>query len=74
MIGVSVQVENSGIGVTTDSEGTFVINAPNNKSRMVISYSGYGTQELSLTNAADYTVRMAPFESGLPPPAPISGS
>jgi len=60
MIGVSIQVKNSGTGVTTDSEGRFTINVPDNKSTLVISYSGYVAQELSLTNVTDYTIRMAP--------------
>ncbi len=65
MIGVSVQVKNSGIGVTTYPEGRFTINAPNNRSTLVISYSGYVAQELSLTNVTDYTIRMVPAINSL---------
>jgi hypothetical protein len=65
MIGVSVQVKNSGIGLTTDIEGRLDINAPNGKSTLVISYLGYVTQELSLTNTTDYTIKMVPAINAL---------
>jgi hypothetical protein len=59
MVGFPYRSTNSGIGVTTDSDGTFAINAPITKAGCNFLFR-YGTQDLSLTNAADYTVRMTP--------------
>src|SRR5688500_8692684 len=44
--GVSVQVKGTTIGATTDAEGRFKIDVPDNKSVLLISFTGYVTQEI----------------------------
>ena len=50
LIGVNVLVKGTTIGVITDFDGNFELNVPENKKDISISYIGYKTQEIHLTN------------------------
>ncbi len=65
LIGVSVKLENSDIGVATNSEGRFTISVPNDKRVLVFSYLGYENKEVRITNVSEYNVNMIPAVSTL---------
>ncbi len=65
LIGVSVKLENSDIGVATNSEGRFTISVPNDKRVLVLSYLGYENKEVRITNVSEYNVNMIPAVSTL---------
>lgn len=56
--GASVIVKGSTLGVTTDERGGFVIDAPNSKSVLIISYVGYATKELVVGNKTNFSVNL----------------
>src|SRR5918993_1773335 len=56
--GVSVQPKNSTGGTTTDINGRFSISVPSSVSALVFSFSGMGTQEVSLSNQTSLNVSM----------------
>ncbi len=58
LIGASVKVKGTTIGVSTDVNGNFVINAEPN-SILVISYTGYETLEVPVNNRSTISIRMA---------------
>lgn len=62
--GVSVQVLGTNLGVMTNGEGRFTINASNTDS-LVFSSVGYRTQTLFVGNNSTFSVTMKPNEGGL---------
>lgn len=46
VIGATVLVKGTQIGVTTNPDGSFVINVPNNNKTLEVSYLGYETQDV----------------------------
>ena len=53
--GVSVRVKGSSVGTTTDIQGSFVLNAPDN-AVLVFSYIGYVSQEVTVNNRTNIEV------------------
>jgi TonB-dependent starch-binding outer membrane protein SusC len=59
LIGASVVVvENASIGTITDIDGNFTLDVPNDAKSISISYTGYGTQNISLTNSSEYDISL----------------
>ena len=52
----SVTVKGSTTGVTTDANGAFTIDVPNQKSVLVISYLGYQTKEAVIGNKTNFAI------------------
>ncbi|MGZ3838924.1 MAG: SusC/RagA family TonB-linked outer membrane protein [Flavisolibacter sp.] len=50
----SVIIKGTAFGTTTDNNGAFSLSVPSNARTLVISSTGYGLTELSLTNANTY--------------------
>ncbi|MEM7658210.1 MAG: SusC/RagA family TonB-linked outer membrane protein [Bacteroidota bacterium] len=50
MEGVTVLVQGTTIGVYTDTEGKFSINVPEGNDRLVVSYVGFASQDVSIGN------------------------
>jgi TonB-linked SusC/RagA family outer membrane protein len=63
LMGVSVKVKGTGIGVTTDVNGQFRLSAPDANAVLVISYVGYTTQEVPLNGRADVKVTLSKSSS-----------
>ncbi len=61
----SVTVKGTKIGVVTDAGGTFAIDVPNAKSTLVISNSGYESQEVVVGNNTNYSFNMVVSTSSL---------
>ncbi len=59
LIGANVQVKDSNTGAITDINGRFTIDVPDGGSVLVISYTGYETQEINLTDLSDYTITLS---------------
>ncbi|NJC25345.1 SusC/RagA family TonB-linked outer membrane protein [Neolewinella antarctica] len=51
IIGASVLVKGSSSGTVTDFDGNFVVNIPTNKATLIISYTGYSTQQVPVSAA-----------------------
>ncbi|MCE7060743.1 TonB-dependent receptor [Dyadobacter sp. CY343] len=66
--GVSVVLKGSQIGATTDSEGFFQLNIPDNTpsdAMLVFSFVGYTSQELAINGQAAFTVSLVPEDKSL---------
>ncbi len=56
--GASVQVKGTSIGTITDFDGAFSINLEKTPSTIVISFMGYETKELEITNQKSITIAL----------------
>ena len=56
--GASVSVKGTQVGTTTDADGRFSINVPNNAKVLVVSYIGLVTQEVAIGNRQTIEIRM----------------
>jgi TonB-linked SusC/RagA family outer membrane protein len=56
--GASVLARGTNIGVATAEDGSFSLTVPAGASVLVVSYSGLADQEVSITNANNYTIRL----------------
>ena len=55
--GVSVRVKGTAVGTTTDAQGNFVLNAPDNGT-LVFSYIGYISQEVTVNSRSTINVTL----------------
>ena len=64
VVGASVQLKNSSVGTSTNSNGEFQIDIPDNSSKiLVISYVGMETQEINVNGKTSVNVVMKRFIS-----------
>lgn len=56
----SVIVKGTTIGTTTAVDGSFTLSVPSSASSIVISYTGLGEKEVSLSNADSYSITLSP--------------
>lgn len=64
LIGVSILVKGTGTGTTTDVEGNFSLDAPEN-SILVFSYIGFTSQEIEVGNRTDIEVVLTEDQQAL---------
>jgi TonB-linked SusC/RagA family outer membrane protein len=64
LIGASVVLKGTAIGVSTDVNGAFTLNAPSNGT-LVVSYIGYQQQEVPINNRTTLTVSLGASTSDL---------
>ena len=59
LIGATVVVEGTAIGTVTDIDGTYKLEVPAGKENIIISYTGFSTQEFKLgaSNVLDVTLK-----------------
>ena len=62
--GVNVLVKSSKVGTSTDINGDFQLNAPENGT-LVFSFVGYKAQEVTIGNSDNISVKLAPDQSVL---------
>ncbi|MFI2742402.1 SusC/RagA family TonB-linked outer membrane protein [Zhouia sp. PK063] len=60
MPGATVMVKNTNIGTTTDFDGNFSFEIPENKNILVVSYLGYKTQEITYNANQELTITLLP--------------
>lgn len=58
LIGATVLVDGTSVGTVTDVNGDFSLSAPAGATTLIISYTGYATQRLTLTNASNYDITL----------------
>lgn len=64
--GVSVLIKgDGGQGTTTDSQGKFQIEIPDNNIILLFTMMGYETQEVSVLDKTDINIRLKPTQEGL---------
>ena len=59
VIGASVLVKGLDVGTITDIDGTYQLDLPAGSEKLVISYTGYGTQEIDVLNGSVFDITMA---------------
>jgi len=65
LFGVTILVEGTSVGATTDMDGNFSITVPDGGSTLIVSYIGYQTERIPLDVQDRITVRMEPDLSQL---------
>lgn len=68
LIGANVVAKGTTIGTVTDLDGDYELSVPDNTTAIVVSYTGYGTQEIALTESSAYDVELT---EGLVLEAPV---
>ena len=58
LIGASVFVKGTTTGTVTDFDGNFSLSVPANAEMLVVSYTGYSSQDIPLTAASTYTITL----------------
>ena len=56
--GASVRLLNSKLETLTDAEGNFTLTVPGGSKTLLITFVGFGAQEVTLTDSKNYVVRM----------------
>jgi TonB-dependent starch-binding outer membrane protein SusC len=56
LIGASILAKGTNVGTVTDINGAFFLNVPSGVNAVVVSYTGYTTQEVALTSESAYTI------------------
>ena len=59
LIGATVLHSASDAGSVTDIDGNFQISVPNEEGTLIISYTGYETQEISIANRSDFNIKLS---------------
>lgn len=62
LIGANVLVKDSDVGTITDIDGSFTLNVPAGAEALMISYTGYADQMVSLTGQSSYAIALAQGE------------
>lgn len=65
MIGVSVLVKGTTIGIVTDFDGNYTLEVPSGKNILEISYIGYKTKEITIGNNSLINIKMEPDTQAL---------
>lgn len=65
LAGVSVKIQGSGLGVTTNQQGIFSIDVPNGESILVFSYVGFKPQEIAVGSKTFIPITLASTNSEL---------
>lgn len=63
--GVSVVVKNTTRGTTTDADGKYRLNTPDNATTLVFSFVGYQNQEVVIGSRSSIDVRLVPDDKSL---------
>jgi TonB-dependent SusC/RagA subfamily outer membrane receptor len=59
LIGSSIVITGTRVGTTTNGNGRFSISVPESAKSLTISFVGYETKELTLTNANNYEIKLS---------------
>ncbi|NJL76199.1 MAG: TonB-dependent receptor [Saprospiraceae bacterium] len=66
LIGATILVEGTSTGTATDASGEFTLsNLPAEASRFLVSFTGYNSQSIALTNESYYRVSLEPGATAL---------
>ena len=56
LLGANISVKNTNVGTTTDFEGNFTLEVPDDAQILVISYIGFLTQEVAIDGKSNFSV------------------
>ena len=59
LIGANVLAKGSTLGTVTDIDGSFTLSVPDGVNTIVVSYTGYETQEIDVTGQSNINITMA---------------
>jgi len=62
LIGANVLAKGTSMGTITDIDGSFTLEVPDDNNTLVISYTGYQTQEVDITGQSNVSITMAEGE------------
>lgn len=62
LIGANVLAKGTSTGTITDIDGSFSLEVPDGNNTLVVSYTGYQTQEVDITGQSNVTITMAEGE------------
>ncbi len=65
LTGVSVQVKGTTTGTTTDQNGNYTLEAPNSKSVLTFSYTGFTSQDVTVGTSSAHDVRLVELVNSL---------
>src|SRR5690606_2022753 len=60
LIGASILVKGTTVGTVTDFDGNFSLSVPDGSNTLVISYTGYTTQEVNVANQTVVSIVLEP--------------
>ncbi|EIM74557.1 TonB-dependent outer membrane receptor [Nitritalea halalkaliphila LW7] len=63
--GASVLVKGTGIGTTTDLDGRFTLEVPAGRNTLTVSFIGFRSRDIAITNQSEITVRMESDDAAL---------
>ncbi|WP_305661004.1 SusC/RagA family TonB-linked outer membrane protein [Daejeonella sp.] len=63
--GVSIKLKGTTVGATTDIDGRFTINVPDNNSVLVFTYIGYQTQEVTVGSRTTLNIKLEAANTAL---------
>ena len=58
LIGATVQVKNTTIGMITDVNGSFQLSVPDNAKILIVSFVGYVSQEITIGNQTNFDITL----------------
>ncbi len=65
LAGVSVTVKGTSVGTTTGADGSFRLNIPSSARVLLFSYVNFASQEVSIGNRSDFSVKLSPEDKAL---------
>lgn len=65
LIGVNISLKGTPTGTITDIDGKFALTIDQSNPILVVSYIGYGTQEIRVGNQQEFNITLMPNELGL---------
>lgn len=65
MLGASVAIKGTAIGVITDKDGAFKLRSPSENSILIISFTGYLSQEKRIGNQVIFSIQLLPIDNKL---------
>lgn len=63
--GVSVLVKGTAVGVTSQADGSFILNVPGGGTTLVVSYIGYRPYEVAIGEKTEFNISLAPVAEDL---------
>ncbi len=65
MPGINIKLKGTSVGTTTDAEGRYSLNVPDNSGTLVFSYIGFNSQEIDLQGRTTIDVKLSENQNAL---------
>lgn len=60
LVGVNIQIAGTTLGTFTDAEGYFELDVPEDAGKLIVSYLGFITQEVAISQSGEYIIELIP--------------